>query len=79
MFSKKKLKIGYFTSLPYFPLVGDTEEIVLKAKSALESQGHTLVPFEMPDSFEMMNLVVRMIFQFINKCSNDTSRNRFKA
>ncbi|OXA40478.1 fatty acid amide hydrolase 1 [Folsomia candida] len=62
MFSKKKLKIGYFTSLPYFPLVGDTEEIVLKAKSALESQGHTLVPFEMPDSFEMMNLVFDFCF-----------------
>lgn len=55
--NKRKLRIGYFTSLPYFPLLGDTEEVTLNAKRALESLGHELVPFEMPDSFKMMDLV----------------------
>ncbi|ODM93474.1 Fatty acid amide hydrolase 1 [Orchesella cincta] len=55
--SKRKLRIGYFTSLPYFPLLGDCEEVTLNAKKALESLGHELVPFEMPDSFKMMDMV----------------------
>jgi Asp-tRNA(Asn)/Glu-tRNA(Gln) amidotransferase A subunit family amidase len=63
MFSNKtKLRIGYFTSLSYWPPVGDTEDVVLKAKEALERQGHTLVPFTMPDSFEMMDLVFDFAF-----------------
>lgn len=55
--SKRKLRIGYITSLPYFPLLGDTEEVTLKAKTALEALGHELVPFELPDSFKMMDMV----------------------
>jgi fatty acid amide hydrolase len=60
--TKRKLRIGYYTNLSYYPLVGDTEATVLEAKSALEADGHTLVPFEMPDSFEMMKLVVDLCF-----------------
>jgi hypothetical protein len=55
--SVKPLRIGYFTSLAYLPVIGDTEQIVLSAKEALESEGHTLVPFEMPDSFTMARLI----------------------
>jgi Asp-tRNA(Asn)/Glu-tRNA(Gln) amidotransferase A subunit family amidase len=47
--SKRKLRIGYFTSLSFFPLMGDTEETVRRAKSTLESLGHTLVPYEIPN------------------------------
>jgi len=63
MFSgRRKLRIGYFTSLSYWPPVGDTEDVVLAAKLALERQGHTLIPFKMPDSFEMMDLVFDFAF-----------------
>ena len=31
--------------------MGDTESVVLNAKAALEGLGHTLVPFQLPDSY----------------------------
>lgn len=46
--SNDELRIGYFLELPMFPPVGDTKRAVLEAKSFLESNGHTLVPFDLP-------------------------------
>ncbi|CAG7817001.1 unnamed protein product [Allacma fusca] len=54
--STEPLRIGYFTSLPYFPTMGDTPETILKAKDALESIGHTVVPFELPNSFDIIEV-----------------------
>ena len=48
--SKSRLHIGYFTSLPIFPAIGDTPETVLRAKSSLEKLGHTLLEFQLPDA-----------------------------
>ena len=59
---KSKLRVGYYTSLPFFPVVGDTERVVLQAKAALEHDGHTVLPFAMPDSFQMMELVADFSF-----------------
>ncbi|CAL8089579.1 unnamed protein product [Orchesella dallaii] len=59
--SKEKLRIGYFTSLPYFPAMGDTEEVVQRAKSSLESLGHTLVPFTLPDQYSYMRTIGRFL------------------
>jgi len=33
--------------------MGDSTETLLRGKMALESLGHTLVPFDMPDCFEL--------------------------
>jgi len=55
--SKKPLRIGFFTSNDYFPVIGDTENVVLNAKSALEKAGHELVPFEMPPGYDMIKLI----------------------
>lgn len=41
--------------------MGDTEEVVLRAKSSLESLGHTLVPFTMPDQYSYMRTVGRFL------------------
>ena len=41
--------------------IGDTQEVVLKAKSVLESLGHTLVPFEAPDAYKYMNTFGKII------------------
>jgi len=60
--SVKPLRIGYFTSLDFFPAMGDTVRVVLSAKEALESEGHTLVPFEMPDSFAMSRVMVDLAY-----------------
>ncbi|CAG7836319.1 unnamed protein product [Allacma fusca] len=54
--SKRPLRIGYYTSLPVFPAMGDTPDTVLKAKTALEALGHTVVPFEMPDPWRMVSV-----------------------
>lgn len=66
--SKQKLRIGYFTSLPYFPSMGDTEEVVLRAKSSLESLGHTLVPFTMPDQYVYMRTIGRFLLADNSRC-----------
>ncbi len=55
--SKNKLRIGYYTTLPFFPAIGDTQKTVLDAKAALESRGHDLVPFEMPDDYHYIQLI----------------------
>ncbi|ODM88582.1 Fatty acid amide hydrolase 1 [Orchesella cincta] len=52
--STKALKIGYYTSIPYFPAFPDVQKTVLKAKHALESAGHQVVHFDMPDSFHYL-------------------------
>ncbi|CAG7815962.1 unnamed protein product, partial [Allacma fusca] len=54
--SKKCLTIGYFTSLPFFPTIGDTPSTVLSAQVELENLGHKLIPFDMPDSYEINSL-----------------------
>ncbi|CAL8085987.1 unnamed protein product [Orchesella dallaii] len=54
--SSKKLKIGYHTSLPFFPAFPDVQKTVLDAKLALESVGHSLIPFDMPDSYEHLKI-----------------------
>ena len=50
--SKEKLRIGYFTSLHISPTLGDIPVMVLKAKSILESLGHTVIPFELTNADE---------------------------
>ncbi|ODN04811.1 Fatty acid amide hydrolase 1 [Orchesella cincta] len=54
--SKRPMRIGYYTNMAFFPVHGDTEEVVLNAKLALESAGHSLIPVEIPDSFEVMKV-----------------------
>ncbi|ODM90213.1 Fatty-acid amide hydrolase 1 [Orchesella cincta] len=51
---KDRLRIGYFVSLPIFPSFPDVQKTVMDAKLALESAGHELVPFQMPDDFHHM-------------------------
>jgi fatty acid amide hydrolase len=50
------LRIGYYTTLPVFPSIGDTPDTVLKAKAALEAMGHTVVPFEIPDIWRLVHV-----------------------
>ncbi|CAL8109904.1 unnamed protein product [Orchesella dallaii] len=73
--SKRPMRIGYYTNLAYFPVLGDTEDVVLKAKSALESAGHSLIPVELPDSFEVMKVFADLVYadggQFICKIWKD--------
>ena len=56
-----KLSLGKLRFSNKF-LVGDTEGVLLNAKSALEKDGHTLLPFEMPDGFKIMNLMGSLSF-----------------
>jgi fatty acid amide hydrolase len=58
--SKRPLRIGYHTSLSIFPSMGDTADTVLAAKRAFESVGHTLIPFEIPDSEKYQHLTMRL-------------------
>jgi fatty acid amide hydrolase len=60
--SKKKLRIGYFTSVPLFPPIGDTVETVERAKVSLEGLGHTLIPFTIPDVYDMMRISGKFLF-----------------
>lgn len=55
--SKIPLRIGYYTSLSFFPAIGDTVSTVLNAKSALESLGHVVVPFEIKNDWEIVRLM----------------------
>lgn len=59
--SKEKLRIGYCTSLPYFPTMGDSGDTILRAKEALESLGHTVIPFKMPDAFDYMLILAKLL------------------
>jgi len=59
--SPKSLRIGYSTSMPFFPTMGDSGEMVLRAKAALESLGHTLVEFKMPDPYDYMGIFGRIV------------------
>ena len=44
-----KLRIGYSTEDILFPVHPGLKRAVMEAKSVLESLGHTLVPFALPD------------------------------
>jgi Asp-tRNA(Asn)/Glu-tRNA(Gln) amidotransferase A subunit family amidase len=46
--SKERLRIGFLTSLPPFLPLGDTPDVIMKAKAYLEYAGHILVPFAFP-------------------------------
>jgi hypothetical protein len=41
--------------------MGDTEEVVLRAKTTLESLGHTLVPYTMPDQYSYMHVMAKFL------------------
>lgn len=60
--SVKPLCIGYYTTIPYFPSIGDTESVIIQAKSSLEAEGHTLVPFELPDTFDIARLLSSFLY-----------------
>lgn len=63
--SKRKLRIGYYTYDGYVPCIPSVERGVLEAKSALESMGHTLVSFEVPNVEEMFGTL------FLKACFGD--------
>ncbi|CAG7819493.1 unnamed protein product [Allacma fusca] len=60
--STQPLRIGYFTTLAFFPTIGDIPETVLKAKTSLALMGHTLVPFELPDPWHIMEVFASLSF-----------------
>ncbi|KAJ6645715.1 Fatty acid amide hydrolase 1 [Pseudolycoriella hygida] len=55
--SKTPLKFGYYTSLPFFPAVGDTISTVLASKKELEDLGHVFVPFKIENDWHIMKLM----------------------
>lgn len=55
--SKAPLKFGYYTSLPFFPAIGDTIATVLDAKKMLEKLGHVVVPFNIENDWELVRLM----------------------
>ncbi|CAG7834509.1 unnamed protein product [Allacma fusca] len=59
--STRKLRIGYFSSIPFFPPVGDTIDVVEKAVEALKSLGHTLVPIEIPEGARLMRCAANFL------------------
>lgn len=65
--STKPLKIGYYTSLPIFPAFGDTPQIVLRAKEALESLGYQLIEFPLPDSFDLARSILGLYWCDLGK------------
>lgn len=60
--SNQSLRIGYFTELPLIPSAGDTTATVLAAKTSLESKGHTLIPFELPDALHIYHVYITFRF-----------------
>lgn len=60
--SKRPLRIGYYTNLAYFPVIGDTEGVVLNAKATLEAAGHVLIPIEPFDSFKLMGVFADLAY-----------------
>lgn len=55
--SKEPLKIGYYTSLSFFPAIGDTISTVLDAKKELENLGHIVVPFKIENDWDIMKVM----------------------
>ncbi len=55
--SKTPLKFGYYTSLPFFPAIGDTISTVLDAKKELEDLGYNFVPFKIENDWEIVKLM----------------------
>ncbi|CAG7786166.1 unnamed protein product [Allacma fusca] len=60
--SNRSLRFGYLTSIPFFPTMGDTPLVVEATKQKLEALGHTVVPFELPDGYRFMKLMIDLIF-----------------
>ncbi|CAH1243437.1 FAAH [Branchiostoma lanceolatum] len=59
---KKPMRIGYFTSLHFFPPTPSMGRAVILAKEALEKAGHTLVAFDVPDDmYASIELSQRLI------------------
>jgi Asp-tRNA(Asn)/Glu-tRNA(Gln) amidotransferase A subunit family amidase len=63
--SRQSLRIGFFTALSRFPPIGDTEEVVLEAKTTLEGNGHILLPFEALDDKHLGNWT-KLLFDLRN-------------
>jgi len=59
---RQKLRIGYFLSHEHFPVLGDTEAVVLRAVQKLREDGHELIPFQMPDVKEIMECIWNSAF-----------------
>ncbi|CAG7658359.1 unnamed protein product [Allacma fusca] len=59
---KRPLRFGYFTSMPFFPTLGDTPLVIEETKRRLEALGHTVVPFEMPDGYVLMKTFLDILF-----------------
>jgi len=48
--------------LKFHPLIGDSAQVMENAKKALQARGHIVVPFELPDSFKMMEMIFDFVF-----------------
>ncbi|XP_037034381.1 fatty-acid amide hydrolase 1-like [Bradysia coprophila] len=59
--SKSPLKFGYYTSLSFFPAIGDTISTVLNAKKEFESLGHTFVPFKIENDWDIVKLMYNVV------------------
>ncbi|XP_021952081.2 fatty acid amide hydrolase 1 isoform X1 [Folsomia candida] len=46
--SKQKFRIGYISGFQSFPPIGDSQFVIGRVKSFLESAGHVFVPFDVP-------------------------------
>lgn len=55
--SKTPLRFGYYTSLSFFPPIGDTVSVVLNAKTELENLGHEVVPFKIENDWDIVKLI----------------------
>lgn len=55
--SRTPLKIGYYTSLSFFPAIGDTIATVLNAKRELENLGHVVEPFTIENDWDIVKLM----------------------
>ena len=48
--------------MSFFPALGDTPNVVMKAKAALESLGHTLIPFKLPEDWNVVRVAFELYF-----------------
>jgi Asp-tRNA(Asn)/Glu-tRNA(Gln) amidotransferase A subunit family amidase len=60
--TRTNLKIGYFTSNGIFQCCDSVIRAVTMTKEKLESLGHTVVEFEVPEPERMMSDFVKMLF-----------------
>ena len=63
--SKKKLRIGYYTTDGYTRPVPAITRAVEEAKLALENAGHTLIKFEVPRIADAMRILTAGKFEFV--------------